>query len=82
MAMFLSEWPVLHMPICSSTSISDLVQNSTKILFIFGRTQLWSNATDGRWANLEIKFESHWTLASWQSGPFIQFKERALHATQ
>ncbi|KAI1824019.1 benzoate 4-monooxygenase cytochrome P450 [Xylaria intraflava] len=38
--------------------------------------RLWTNTPDKPGAESELIFESHYSIASWESGPFIQFKVR------
>ncbi|KAI0017192.1 benzoate 4-monooxygenase cytochrome P450 [Xylariomycetidae sp. FL0641] len=39
--------------------------------------RLWSNARPGEpGADGELRFESHYSIAGWESGPFIQFRRR------
>lgn len=40
------------------------------------RPHLVSNTLGERGAELELTFESHYSIAGWESGPFIQFKAR------
>lgn len=42
-------------------------------------SQVWSNAAEEAGADLELRFESHYSIAGWESGPFIQFKKRLAH---
>lgn len=37
---------------------------------------LWSNTPLEPGSEAELLFESHFTIAGWKSGPFVQFKER------
>ena len=37
---------------------------------------LWSNASEEPGAESELQFESHYSIAGWKNGPFLQFKER------
>lgn len=37
---------------------------------------VWSNTPGEVGAELELVFESHYSIAGWESGPFVQFKER------
>ncbi|KAH0594228.1 hypothetical protein MHUMG1_08067 [Metarhizium humberi] len=52
--------------------------------FRFGREQrtlrphLASNSVAEQGAELELTFESHYSIASWESGPFVQFRARQL----
>jgi hypothetical protein len=39
---------------------------------------VWSNAAKEAGAEAELIFESHYSIAGWLNGPFIQFKERKL----
>ncbi|KAM4065027.1 cytochrome p450 [Hirsutella rhossiliensis] len=40
------------------------------------RSHIRSNARGERGADKELVFESHYSIAGWESGPFIQFKAR------
>ncbi|KAF2794311.1 benzoate 4-monooxygenase cytochrome P450 [Melanomma pulvis-pyrius CBS 109.77] len=37
---------------------------------------VWSNAPNEVGAEFELRFQSHYSIAGWESGPFIQFRER------
>ena len=39
-------------------------------------SHVWTNAPDEVGADKELRFESHYSIAGWHSGPFIQFKSR------
>ncbi|KAI1203669.1 benzoate 4-monooxygenase cytochrome P450 [Nemania serpens] len=38
--------------------------------------RLWTNAPHEAGSELELRFESHYSIAGWESGPFIQFQAR------
>ena len=42
-------------------------------------SHIWSNASEEPGADAELQFESHYSIAGWNSGPFIQFKDRVSH---
>jgi cytochrome P450 len=37
---------------------------------------LWFNTPDATGSESEVQFESHYSIAGWEKGPFIQFKAR------
>ncbi|RYP08960.1 hypothetical protein DL764_001571 [Monosporascus ibericus] len=39
-------------------------------------SHVWSNTPEQAGAELELRFESHYSIAGWKSGPFIQFRAR------
>ncbi|KAF2726593.1 benzoate 4-monooxygenase cytochrome P450 [Polyplosphaeria fusca] len=41
---------------------------------------LWSNALGETGTEEELRFESHYSILGWESGPFVQFKERGFLA--
>ena len=41
-------------------------------------SRIWSNAPGEAGAESELHFESHYSIAGWAQGPFVQFKKRVV----